>query len=388
MSDSNEKPRNDVYEERVSEAKVVRKIVLYSVIGLAVMTLIAIISGYFYFKNALGPVDSGEGETVEVTIPMGSSSSQIGQVLEEEGLINNGTIFRYYVRYKNESGFQAGNHTLSTSMTIDEIIEELKKDGNLHAEPELVFTIPEGRWLEDVATMIANETGHEADDVMEVLNDEEYLEELIGKYTMLTEDILQEDIRYPLEGYLFPARYDFEEEQPEIKTVIEMMLSRTQGIIEQNASAIEESGYSVHEILTLASIIEREAQTSEDRYKISGVLYNRLDDEMRLEVDPTVAYAIGEHRYMTSFNDLNVESPYNTYRNVGIPIGPIANPGEDSIKAALAPEDTNYLFFYARYNGEVIYNETYEAHNRTHQQYRQEWVDAAQDEGEEETETE
>ncbi|OLS36558.1 aminodeoxychorismate lyase [Alkalihalophilus pseudofirmus] len=387
MSDSNEKPRNDLYEERVSEAKVVRKIVFYSVIGLAAMALIAIISGYFYFSNALGPVDSGEGETVEVTIPIGSSSTQIGQILEEEGLINNGTIFRYYVRYKNESGFQAGTYALSTSMTMDEMIQELK-EGRVIEEPELIFTIPEGRWLEDVAVMIANETGHEAEEVMSVLNDEEYLEELINRFSMLTDDIMQEDIRYPLEGYLFPARYDFMEAEPSIQTVIEAMLSRTQEIIDQNMAAIEESDYSVHEILALASIIEREAQTSEDRYKIAGVLHNRLDDGMRLEVDPTVAYAIGEHRYMTTFADLEVQSPYNTYRNTGIPIGPIANPGEDAIKAAINPEDTNYLFFYARYNGEVIYNETYEAHNRTHQQYRQEWVEAAQDEGETETETE
>ncbi|ADC50430.1 aminodeoxychorismate lyase [Alkalihalophilus pseudofirmus OF4] len=387
MSDSNEKPRNDLYEERVSEAKVVRKIVFYSVIGLAAMALIAIISGYFYFSNALGPVDSGEGETVEVTIPIGSSSTQIGQILEEEGLINNGTIFRYYVRYKNESGFQAGTYALSTSMTMDEMIQELK-EGRVIEEPELIFTIPEGRWLEDVAVMIANETGHDAEEVMSVLNDEEYLEELINRFSMLTDDILQEDIRYPLEGYLFPARYDFLEAEPSIQTVIEAMLSRTQEIIDQNMAAIEESDYSVHEILALASIIEREAQTSEDRYKIAGVLHNRLDEDMRLEVDPTVAYAIGEHRYMTTFADLEVQSPYNTYRNTGIPIGPIANPGEDAIKAAINPEDTNYLFFYARYNGEVIYNETYEAHNRTHQQYRQEWVEAAQDEGETETETE
>ncbi|WEG17711.1 endolytic transglycosylase MltG [Alkalihalophilus pseudofirmus] len=387
MSDSNEKPRNDLYEERVSEAKVVRKIVFYSVIGLAAMALIAIISGYFYFSNALGPVDSGEGETVEVTIPIGSSSTQIGQILEEEGLINNGTIFRYYVRYKNESGFQAGTYALSTSMTMDEMIQELK-EGRVIEEPELIFTIPEGRWLEDVAVMIANETGHEAEEVMSVLNDEEYLEELINRFSMLTDDILQDDIRYPLEGYLFPARYDFMEAEPSIQTVIEAMLSRTQEIIDQNMAAIEESDYSVHEILALASIIEREAQTSEDRYKIAGVLHNRLDEDMRLEVDPTVAYAIGEHRYMTTFADLEVQSPYNTYRNTGIPIGPIANPGEDAIKAAINPEDTNYLFFYARYNGEVIYNETYEAHNRTHQQYREEWVEAAQDEGETETETE
>ncbi|WP_100372009.1 endolytic transglycosylase MltG [Bacillus sp. FJAT-45037] len=386
MSDSNEKPRNDLYEQRVSEAKVVRKIVLYSIIGLAVMGIIAIISGYFYFKSVLGPVDSGEGEVVEVTVPIGSSSNQIGQILEDEGLIHNGTIFRYYVRYKNESGFQAGEYALSTSMTMDEMIEELK-EGRVMEEPELIFTIPEGRWLVDIATMIGNATVHEADDVVDVLTDEEYIESLIEQYSMLTEDVLDEDIRYALEGYLFPARYDFIEAEPSIETIIEAMLDRTQETFDQFASQLEDSEYTAHEILTLASIIEREAQTSEDRYKISGVLYNRLEQDMPLQVDPTVAYAIGEHLYMTTYKNLEIDSPYNTYRYRGIPIGPIANPGQDAIQAAFEPENTDYLFFYARYSGEVIYNETYAEHDRTHQQYRQEWVNAAKEQ-QEETETE
>jgi UPF0755 protein len=191
---------------------------------------------------------------------------------------------------------------------------------------------------------------------------------------MLTDDILQEDIRYPLEGYLFPARYDFMEEQPSIETVVEAMLNGTQTVINEFASEFEESEYTVHELLTLASIIEREAQKAEDRYLISGVLYNRLDKGMRLQVDPTVSYAIGEHRYMTSYADTEVDSPYNTYRYAGIPIGPIASPGKDSIRASLLPEKTEALYFYARYNGEVIYNETFEEHNRTVQMYREEWV--------------
>lgn len=104
-------------------------------------------------------------------------------------------------------------------------------------------------------------------------------------------------------------------------------------------------------------------------------MYNRLEKDMMLQVDPTVSYALREHRYMTSYADLNVDSPYNTYRYRGIPIGPIANPGKDSIRAALNPEETSAIYFYARFGGEVIYNETYEEHNRAVQQYRQEWVD-------------
>lgn len=382
MSDSNEKPRNELYEERVSQAKVVRRIVFFCVIGLIIIGSILLIGSYFYIKNALGPIDEKKPQTVQVTIPIGSTSNQIGTILQEEGLVRNGTLFRYYVRYKNESGFQAGDYALSTAMTMDELIEELK-DGKVLQEPELVFTIPEGRWLEEVSQIIARETGHSHDEVMEVLSDKEYIEGLIQQYSVLTEDILNDQILYPLEGYLFPARYDFMVENPSIEDVVEAMLSRTQAVMDEFSVDLGESEYTVHEIITLASIIEREAQKSEDRYLISGVLHNRLDRGMKLQVDPTVSYAIGEHRYMTSYEDLTVDSPYNTYRYEGIPIGPIANPGKDSIQAALRPEETNYIYFYARFNGEVIYNETYENHNRTHQQYRDEWIEGQAGEDEE-----
>ncbi|MBP3951371.1 endolytic transglycosylase MltG [Bacillus suaedae] len=387
MSNSNEKPRS-LYDKRVSQARIVRRVVFFCVLGLLIVGTILGISSYYYLKNALGPIDEESPEEIQVTIPIGSTANQIGTILEEEGLVRNGTLFRYYVRYKNESGFQAGEYNLSTSMTLDELISELK-EGRVLEEPELVFTIPEGRWLEDVAVMIANSTGHAVEDIQAVLSDREYVEALIDQYPMLTEEILNESIRHPLEGYVFPAQYEFMVEDPSIKDIIEAMLNRTQTVVDELSSEIAESGYTIHEILTLASIIEREAKTSEDRYKISGVLHDRLESDMPLQVDPTVAYAIGEHRYMTSLTDLKIDSPYNTYRYKGIPVGPIANPGKDSIQAAVRPERTGALFFYARVNGEVIYSETYEEHNRVHQQYRQEWIDAeSQGELEEEQENE
>lgn len=375
MSDSQEKKRNELYEERVSQARVVRKIVFFCFIGLVLIGAIFVFSGYMYISKALDPIDEDNPEDIQVTIPIGSSSGQIGKILEEEGLVRNGAIFRYYVRYKNETGFQAGDYVLSTGMSIPELVEELK-EGKVLQEAELTFTIPEGLWLEDVVKIIAEETNWSYDEMMEVINDEEFLLQLIADYSMLTEDILHEDIRYPLEGYLFPARYDFLSKQPAIEDIVKKMLDQTEKIYNEVAADLENSNFTFHEIMTLASIIEREAKTSEDRYKISGVLHNRLDEGMKLQVDPTVAYALGEHLYMTSHADLEINSPYNTYLYSGLPVGPIANPGKDSIKAAIDPEETNYLYFYARYNGEVIYSETYEEHNKVHQQYRHEWIEA------------
>ncbi|MFK3938487.1 endolytic transglycosylase MltG [Alkalihalobacillus sp. NPDC078783] len=377
MSDSKEKPRNTLYEERVSQAKVVRKWVFISFIAIIIIGAIIAVSGYAYLKGSIEPMDKDNGEQIEVSIPIGSTPGGIGGILEDAGLISNGTIFKYYVRYLNESDFQAGDYALSTDMSMEEIIHALK-DGKVEQESVFNFTIPEGFWLEDIVKRIAEATQYNEDEILEKMQDDEYIESLVDRFPILGKQVLDGEIRHPLEGYLFPARYDFVDENASIETIIETMLERTQSVLDQYSDQIESSNYTLHEIMTLASIIEREAQTSEDRYLISGVLYNRLDDNMKLQVDPTVAYAAGSHLYMTSLDDLDVDSPYNTYMYEGIPIGPIASPGEDSIKAALEPRVTDYLFFYARVTGEVIYNSSYEDHQQVVEEYRQEWIDAGE----------
>ncbi|MCK0470921.1 endolytic transglycosylase MltG [Halalkalibacter sp. APA_J-10(15)] len=377
MSNSDDKQRNSLYHERATQARIVRRIVFFAFLGLVILGTIAGFGAYSYITNALSPVDEDSPEEMEITIPIGSTANHIGTILEEEGLVRNGTVFRYYVRYKNESGFQAGDYRLHTGMTMDEIIESLK-DGTVMQDPELVFTIPEGLWLERMIEVIAKETDHTVEDLEAVIHDKDYVESLIERYDMLTEVVLDENIRYPLEGYLFPARYDFMVENPSIEEIVEAMLSRTQAILTNLEEEMDELELTPHEVLTLASIIEREAQKSEDRYMISGVLHTRLERGMKLEVDPTTAYAIGEHLYMTSLTDTRFESPYNTYVVEGIPIGPIAGPGQDSIEAVVRPEITGDLYFYARINGDVLYTDTYEEHLANRDRYRHEWIEAAE----------
>ncbi len=367
-----------MYHERATQARIVRRIVFFTFLGLIILGTIAGFSAYSYITNALSPVDEDSPEEIEITIPIGSTSNHIGTILEEEGLVRNGTVFRYYVRYKNESGFQAGDYRLHTGMTMDEIIESLK-DGTVMQDPELQFTIPEGLWLEHMIEAIANETDHTVEELEAVIHDRDYVESLIERYDMLTEVVLDDDIRYPLEGYLFPARYDFMVKNPSIEEIVEAMLSRTQAILTNLEEEMDELELTPHEVLTLASIIEREAQKSEDRYKISGVLYTRLERGMKLQVDPTTAYAIGEHLYMTSYANTQIDSPYNTYVVDGIPIGPIAGPGQDSIEAVVRPEITGDLYFYARVNGEVLYTDTYEEHLANRDRYRHEWIEAAEE---------
>ncbi|MFB5662161.1 endolytic transglycosylase MltG [Alteribacillus sp. HJP-4] len=369
---------SSIHEKR-RQARLVRRIVLVVITALTALIVIAGISVYIYITSALEPIERDSDSEKRVEIPIGSSAGTIGKILEKEGLIKNAFIFRYYTRYKNESGFQAGVYELSPSMSTDELISQLK-EGTMEAEPSLRFTIPEGKWFEDIVEIIAEETSYDKEEIVDELDDEDFLEKVIDNYSIITDDILDEDIRYPLEGYLFPARYDFYEEEPSIQEIAVKMIERTEANVVEFSEQIEAGEYNVHEVLTIASIVEREAQQAEDRPIIAGVLYNRLEQDMKLEVDPSVAYAIEEHVYMTSYEDLESESPYNTYRYEGLPPGPIASPGQGALKAALEPENNDYLFFYARPNGEVIYNVDYNEHNEVQEKYREEWEEAQESE--------
>ncbi|MBB6448572.1 UPF0755 protein [Geomicrobium halophilum] len=367
-------------KDRVQTSRKVRRIVLVMILVLIGLVLIGVLSGFLYVRAAVSPMDENDDTPIKIEIPSGATISSIGETLEDENLVTNSTFFRYYARYRNFTGFQAGTHELNRTMDIEEIMESLQ-EGTSAREYELSYLIPEGWWLEDIANTIAEESNHSMEDVMALLDDEEYAEGLVEEYSLLTEDILNEDIRYPLEGYLFPATYGFVEQDTPLNEIVESMLTQTfdvyRGVL-QNVDNEEDLG--LHEVLTLASIVEREAQTPEDRRLISGVLHNRLDEGMQLEVDPTVAYAQGEHLYMTSLEDTGIDDPYNTYQNSGLPPGPIASPGEDAILSVFEPEDSDYLYFYARVHGEVIYSETFEEHSAVHEEYRDEWIEAREEE--------
>ncbi|MFD2704030.1 endolytic transglycosylase MltG [Salibacterium lacus] len=364
--------------EKERQAGIVRKIILITLAVLVTLAAAAAIGGWLYISSSLEPVDKDSEEQVSVEIPIGSNASDIGSILEDADVIKNGMVFQYYVRYKNEQGFQAGTYELSPSMNIDTIIDQLK-EGTMMKEPSFSFTIPEGTWYKGIVQTMAEAGPHDVEEIRTKLADEEYLNQLIEEHDALTDTVLNEEIRHPLEGYLFPATYEFVDENASIEEITTRMIEQTEEIMVEFSEQVEESDYTFHELLTLASIVEREARQEEDRPKIAGVLFNRLEEGMRLEVDPTVSYAMGEHNYMTSTEDLQTDSPFNTYQHTGIPPGPIASPGRSSIEAVMNPEDNTYLFFYARPGGEVIYNEKYEDHREVQEQYRQEWVEAREE---------
>lgn len=347
---------------RSEDAKTVRKIVAIIVSSLILILVIGGISGYMYIKSALNPVDPDSKKEIKVEIPMGSSSSTIGKILEENGIIKDGRIFRFYTKFKNESDFQAGEYKFTPAMELDEIIDSLKK-GEGSKEELYKVTIPEGKTIEEMAAIYSKELPFSKEDFLKKVNDPKYVKQLIKKYpAVLSEDILDPQIRTPLEGYLFAATYDFYDEKPSVEAVVEKMLKKTKSIVENYLEEIQNADLTVHEALTMASLVEKEAKTEEQRKRIASVFYNRLEHNMKLQTDPTVLYALGKHKDKVLLKDLEVNSPYNTYQIEGIPVGPISNFSEQSLKAIIEPEKTDYLYFLHDDEGNIYYAKTYEEH--------------------------
>ncbi|MRG86685.1 endolytic transglycosylase MltG [Salinibacillus xinjiangensis] len=356
-------------KNRYEEARTVRRVVLI-VLAIILVILTAVgVSGYYYVKSALEPVAPNSDEVKNVEIPLGSTVSRIGSILEQENIINNGTVFRYYVKFKNEADFQAGEYELSPSMTLDEIIESLKT-GSVMEEAVVRVTIPEGKTIEEMASIFANHTSVKEEEFLERVNDREYVKSLIELYPVLTEDILKDDIRYYLEGYLFAATYDFFTEDPTPEQIIEKMLDKTEEVVLQYMDQFEKYELTIHEAVTMASLVENEAREYKDRRLIAGVFYNRMEEGMPLQTDPTVLYALGEHKDRVLNDYLKIDSPYNTYMYADLPIGPISNFAENALQAVVEPKDSNYLYFLAASDdGTIYYSETNAEHNRKREKY-------------------
>lgn len=355
--------------KRSEDAKTVRKIVTIVIISLILILLVGGISGYMYVKSALQPVNPDSEKEVKVEIPMGSSTSDIATILEDEGIIKDARVFRFYIKFKNESDFQAGNYTFSPSMKLDEIIESLK-NGKVLKEPKYTITIPEGKTVNQMAEIYSKKLSFSKEEFLNKVNNVDYIESLIERHpAILSKDILNPDIRTPLEGYLFAATYNFFNEKPSVEAVVKKMLSKTEAVVKPYLDDISEQEFSVHEALTMASLLENEAKTFEQRKKIAGVFYNRIEKGIPLQTDPTVLYALGGHKEKVLLKDLEVKSPYNTYRVNNLPIGPISNFAKTSLKAALNPEESEYLYFLHDSKGKIHYSENYEKHLKFKEKY-------------------
>lgn len=326
---------------------------------------LAIFGGYRYWQKGVNPVAASNEETVEIEIPLGSSRKQIGIILEENNLINSFLVYNLYTKLNEENNFRAGTYQMSQSMSLEEILSYLKKGGKpVESNPTMLLSIPEGINLEQIAERMEKRTHFTSENFMEVVQDDAFIKQMAEKFPDLLTDAVEASVqtRYTLEGYLFPATYDVFE-QTTVEEIIEEMLNQSNQVLTPYYEKIQASDFNLHEILTLASYIEREGTSDKDRGLISGVFRNRLELEMPLQTDLSVIYALGEHKERVSLEDLEVDSPYNTYMYKGIGPGPINSPSESAIKASIEPTETDYVYFLADLKtGNVYFAETYDEH--------------------------
>jgi len=350
-------------DRRMEEASVVRKIVLMIISVIIVLLLIGALGTFIYVNASMKAVDSDNDTTQVVEVPMGATASSIGQSLEEQGLIKNAFIFRLYVKFSGEANFRAGNYELSPSMSMQQVVDELN-DPEAGNTPSASAAVPEGSDIEEISVILSESLGIDKQAFLDKMKDKAYIKQLISEYPdILTEDILNEDIRYPLEGYLFAATYNFtSKDDITIDKVVHMMLDKSQQIITPYLDGFKQKDLTVNEALTFASLVENEARNEDERKMIAGIFYNRLEEDMKLQTDPTVLYALGEHKPRVYYKDLEVDSPYNTYRIKGLPVGPISNFSEDALEAVVNPENSDYLYFLAGDDGEIYYARTFDEH--------------------------
>lgn len=333
-----------------------------------VLVVVSIVFAFIYLRG-LGAVAPNNDETVSVNIPSGSGASAIVDILDEEGLVKNKTCAKIHVRMGRYDSLQANTYMFSRQMTLPEMMEAINT-GDFNYVSKEQFTIIEGATVPQAAEAMAEVLPYTADEITAKWADETYLRQLIDEYWFLTDEILAEGIMYPLEGYLYPETYFVTDEEASIEDITATMLDQMDEILSERRDNIESMDMTVHQFLSLASVVESESLFKKDRPKIAGVFINRLNADMPLQSDITVLYALQEKRVAVTNADLQVDSGYNTYKNTGLPIGPVCMASADTMDDVLNYKKSDYYYFFAKEDGSVIYSKTYEEHQKAVEENR------------------
>lgn len=288
-------------------------------------------------------------KNITIAIPEGAGASVVAEILHENNVIKYPTVFKLCSKFGNFDGqYKPGTITVSNGMSYNSILRLLASDRNT-----IKVIIPEGYTVKQIAETV-NASGL-------CTSDEFYaaLDPSLYDYKFLKGLPAREN---PLEGYLFPATYEFAPGAT-AQEIVNAMLKRFDEVFtDEYYNRAKEVNMTVDEVIIMASIVERETNAETERAKVAGVFYNRINSNMPLQSCATVQYILGEPKEDLSNEDTSIDSPYNTYIIPGLPVGPIASPGEACIKAALYPEKTNALYFLLGTKGEHIFSETYEEH--------------------------
>lgn len=305
---------------------------------------------YFMFDHFYAPVDATDTTQVKVTIPASASAEEIAALLKEKGLIRNEQAFLHYCKGAGvDSMLKAGLYTISPSESVQDIASKIARGETAHVS----VTIPEGYTVDLIGALLVKEGLCSQDDWDQAARkkyDYYFLKDAPG------------DVKYQIEGFLFPDTYDFQLDSS-AEDMIRIMLGRFQEEWESRfAGQAEDNGKELWVVITEASMIEKEAELDSERATIAGVINNRLNSSMKLQFCSTVIYSMKTPKTVVNYDDLEIDSPYNTYKYKGLPPGPIASPGVKSIAAAINPESHDYLFFVATGNGAHTFSRTFEEH--------------------------
>ncbi len=323
------------------------------VVSLIMLVLVFLGGVIFYIQYLIGPVAYFSPKSVEVNIPSGSNLTSIARSLEEAGLVRKSSYFVALSRFKGvQSKLKAGYYEFTTNMSISQIINRIVA-GDVAT---FKLTIPEGLTVKEMASLIGEKTDITAEEF------------LTAARAYKLDFMPEQDVEFQVEGFLFPDTYQIPRKAT-ATDLIKIMLKRFEKVVGSEEVQVRGRTLDIWEVITIASLIEEEAKLDADRPMISGVVYNRLEQRMNLQLCASVLYVLGVKKDRLSTADTRIDSPYNTYQHPGLTPGPISNPGLKSIQAALNPEDVPYFFYFALPDGTTYYSRTYEEHSRAVQKY-------------------
>ena len=341
---------------------------------IVILILVIIVGGAFlylknwYESNLKAVNENGKGKEIEIEIEKGTTTANIAALLEKNKVIRNADAFKVYLKLNKSNNLQAGKYVFNNGQDEVKAVVAKLTTGDIK-DDSIKITFIEGKSIKDYATTIVAHTNNTIEDIQALISNEEYINSLIEKYWFITEEIKNKDVYFPLEGYLRPDTYIFEDENVTVEEIFNHILNYTDKLLSEYREQIENSGYTVHEILTLASVIEKEASNVEDMPAIAGTFYNRLKAKMNLGSDVTTYYAfqidLSESDLTTA--QINTENPYNTRTpNMAgkLPVGPICNPSVSAIKAAINPEQNKYYYFVSDKTGKMYFSENYNDHQK------------------------
>ncbi|HEL2382370.1 TPA: endolytic transglycosylase MltG [Streptococcus suis] len=374
-------------QRKHSQDKTAKRIVSVIMSIVVVAVLVTGITGFLWVKSSLEPVNAKATETVQVEIPEGSSTLDIGKILVENKLIKNATVFNYYSKIKSYNNFQSGYYNLYQNMSVDDIAKALQESGTPtpQKEPLGKILIVEGYTLAQIAQAVTINTKKQdqndttpftSEQFMATVTNQDFINRMVAAYPQLFASLPTVDsgVVNQLEGYLFPAVYEYTEETT-IEGLVEQMIAAMDARLQPYYETIAAKNLTVNEVLTLASLVEKEGSTDEDRRNIASVFFNRINAGMPLQSNIAILYAQGKLGQETTLAedagiDTNIDSPYNIYWRTGLMPGPVDSPSVSAIDAVVNASTTDYLYFVADVTtGTVYFAKTIEEHDQNVAKY-------------------